>query len=354
MNIIQLTPGAGDMYCGNCLRDNALVAGYRRLGHDAIMVPLYLPLTLDEADLSAGSPIFFGGINVFLDQKASAFRSAPPWLRHWLSSPTLLRWLGRYAGKTRPADVAEMTLSMLRGESGNQARDLDEFMTWLRAQPRPDVLCISNALLLGMTQRLKAEIGAPIVCLLSGEDAFLDAMPDPLRGEIWATLVDRARSVDAFIAPSRYFADRMALRLQVSPDRVRVVPPGLNLAGFPTALRSAAPAPPVLGYFARMNRDKGLDTVVEVFIRLRQAGRIPGLKLKIGGSCGPADQPFVASLRDRLHSVGLLGDVEFHPNLTRPAKIAFLASLSVFCVPALFGEAFGLYLLEAIDRKSVV
>ena len=64
MNIIQITPGAGKMFCGNCFRDNALVAALRREGHDVLMVPLYLPLTLDEDEQSAGTPIFFNGVNV--------------------------------------------------------------------------------------------------------------------------------------------------------------------------------------------------------------------------------------------------------------------------------------------------
>ncbi|MFT4692857.1 MAG: hypothetical protein ACI9OD_005097, partial [Limisphaerales bacterium] len=79
MNIVQITPGAGGMYCGNCFRDNALVAELRKLGHDTLMVPLYLPMTLDEEDQSAGTPIFFTGINVYLEQKIPLFRRAPKW-----------------------------------------------------------------------------------------------------------------------------------------------------------------------------------------------------------------------------------------------------------------------------------
>ena len=81
MNLIQLTPGTGGMYCGNCFRDNTFVAELRALGHEALMVPLYLPLKLDEANQSAGTPIFFGGINVYLEQKLPLFRVAPNWLR---------------------------------------------------------------------------------------------------------------------------------------------------------------------------------------------------------------------------------------------------------------------------------
>src|SRR5438046_8856603 len=80
MNIVQITPGAGGMYCGNCFRDNALVAALRRQGHEVLMVPLYLPMTLDEVDQSAGTPIFFSGINVYLEQKLPFFRRAPEWL----------------------------------------------------------------------------------------------------------------------------------------------------------------------------------------------------------------------------------------------------------------------------------
>src|SRR5258708_3330000 len=111
------------MYCGNCLRDNALVAALRALGHQVLMVPLYLPLTLDEADQSAGAPIFFSGINVYLEQKSRLFRGAPGWLHHLLAAPGLLKRAAKWAGNTSPKELGEVTLSMLRGESGNQARE---------------------------------------------------------------------------------------------------------------------------------------------------------------------------------------------------------------------------------------
>jgi glycosyltransferase involved in cell wall biosynthesis len=72
------------------------------------------------------------------------------------------------------------------------------------------------------------------------------------------------------------------------------------------------------------------------------------LKLRVGGSCGPADGAFVDSLRERLQASGLLGEVEFHPNLDRAGKLEFLRSLSVFSAPARYGEAFGLYVIEAL------
>ena len=320
MNILQLTPGAGAMYCGGCLRDNALVAALRQLGHQALMVPLYLPLTLDEEDQSAGTPIFFSGINVYLAQKAPLFRGAPGWLRDLFASPRLLQWAAGKAAKTRAADLGELTLSMLRGEAGNQARELEELIAWLKTQPKPDVLCLSNALLIGMARRLKSEVGAPVACALQGEDFFLDALPESHRAACWQTLAERAAEVDLFVAPSRYFGNLMRERLGLPADRVRVVHNGINLDGYDEEGRrqkaegrmqkgegqgaGARPSPPVLGFFARMCPEKGLDTLVEAFILLRQRGRAGNVRLRVGGSCGPADQAFVDGLRERLRAEG--------------------------------------------------
>jgi glycosyltransferase involved in cell wall biosynthesis len=104
----------------------------------------------------------------------------------------------------------------------------------------------------------------------------------------------------------------------------------------------------VLGFFARMCRDKGLDTLVEAFIHLKNRRNVPRLKLHVGGSCGPGDEPFVKDLRRRLAQAGYIGETVFVPNPTHAEKIAFLGALTVFSVPALYGEAFGLYLIEAM------
>jgi len=363
MNIVQLTPGAGAMFCGNCLRDNAFVKTVRAMGHQVLMVPLYLPLTLDEPDQTGNTPIFFSGISVYLRQKSGLFRYAPSWIDDVFASPRLLRWAAGRAAKTRAADLGDLTLSMLQGELGNQARDLELLLNWLKAQPRPDVVCLSNALLIGMVRALKQELGAPVVCTLQGEDSFLDGLPEPHRSACWGMLGLRAKEVDLFIAPSHYFANRMRDRLGLSSERVRVVYNGINLEGYETASETrnskpvvmgqsphttAGSAPPILGFFARMCREKGLDTLVEAFIQVRRQARIPNLKLHIGGSCGPADQPLVDSLREKLRAAGLDGDTAFFPNLERAAKIAFLRSLSIFSVPAGYGEAFGLYIIEAL------
>src|SRR3954469_21289971 len=174
MNIVQITPGAGGMYCGVCMRDNALVSALKKMGHQATMLPLYLPLTLDEEDQSEGTPIFFGGINVYLQQKSSLFQSAPNWFRRLMASRGLLKWIGTKAAGTRPEHLGDLTLSMLRGEEGRQARELEELIGWLKTQPKPDVVCLGTALLLGMARRLHSELGVPVMCMFQGEDVFMD------------------------------------------------------------------------------------------------------------------------------------------------------------------------------------
>jgi len=317
----------------------------RQLGHSVLMVPLYLPMTLDEEDESTGTPIFFGGVNVYLQQKSTLFKHLPRPIHQWLSSPQILKWASGRAAKTRAADVGELTLSMMRGEAGQQAAELEQLISWLTQQRHPDIVCLSNALLIGMVRRLRKDLNTRVVCMLQGEDTFLDALPPGLRDQAWKLLAERAREVDLFIAPSHYYGERMRERLGLSADAVRVVYNGINLEGF--KLREQPPATPVIGYFARMCREKGLDTLIDAYLMLRSENRIPGLRLKEGGGCGPADEAFVTELEGKLERAGVLKDVEFRPNLSRQTKQHFLRSLSVFSVPALYGEAFGLYLLEA-------
>lgn len=355
------------MFCGGCLRDNALVAALRQLGHSAVMLPLYLPLTLDEENQSEGTPIFFSGINVFLEQKSALFRNAPDWLRKIFSTPLLLKLASGQAGKTHPRDLGELTISMLRGEEGNQARELEEMICWIKSNEKPEIISLSNALLVSMARRLKQELKVPVVCSLQGEDFFLDSLPQPHRELAWKILSERAADVDLFIAPSRYFAHVMSKRLGISQNRIRVIYNGINLEGYGEArdekgevrreFQTSNLKPetsPTLGYFARMCPEKGLDILVEAFIALKKREPFRNLKLKIGGGCGPGDEPFVTKMRERLEADGASGDVEFFPNLNRDEKLNFLKSLDVFSVPALYGEAFGLYVIEALAAKVPV
>lgn len=346
MRIVQITPGTGDFYCGSCLRDNALVRALRARGHDVLMVPLYLPHVTDEPSAAADTPIFLGGINVYLQQKFSLFRHTPAWLDRWLNSPALLRAAAKHTGMTKAKDLGELTISTLQGEQGHQVKEIEKLVAWLMTQPRPDVVCLSNSMLAGMVRRLKQELGVPVVCTLQGEDTFLDGLTTPYRDRAWQILAERCADIDHFIAISRYFGDLMRQRMQLPDDSVTVVYTGIPLEGFEPA--PAPPRPPVIGYLARMHPGKGLGTLVDAFIILKQRDRIKDLRLRVAGAKTATDEPYVRSLLQRLTAAKLEHAVEFLPNLDRDAKLRFLSSLSVFSVPATYGEGFGLYVIEAL------
>ena len=336
MRIFQLTPGTGNYYCGSCLRDNSLVRALRARGHDVLMVPLYLPHITDEPTETNGTPIFLGGISVFLEQKYPAFRRMPDWLNRLLSAPALLRLASGFAGMTSARDLGESAVSMLQGTESRQAGEAERLIAWLRTQPRPDVICLSNSLLGGLARRLKEEFRVPVLCTLQGEDSFLDSLPEPYRQQSWELLARRCADIDHFVAVSHYFGGVMGRRLELAPDRVTVVHPGIAAEDFHPA--ATPPDPPVIGFLARMHPGKGLGTLVDAFLQLG----MPGVRLRIAGAMTGHDGRFVRSLQKRLPR-----DVEFLPNLDLPAKRAFLRSLTVLSVPATYGEAFGLYVLDA-------
>ena len=151
-----LTPGTGGWYCGACMRDNALAKGLLGAGHEVSLLPMYLPLQLDEDVLASTrtTPVFFGGINVFLQQKFPWFRRSPGWFDRWLNAPRLLRRVARHSHMTSASDQGELTLAMLRLEDDRFAKELDKLCSWLQLDP-PDILCLSTVLQAGLIRELK-------------------------------------------------------------------------------------------------------------------------------------------------------------------------------------------------------
>jgi hypothetical protein len=157
---------------------------------------------------------------------------------------------------TRAGDLGEITVSTLLGESGRQVKELDRLATWLAGAGRPDVVCLSNALLVGLarTLRERLEPGA-LVSTVQGEDGFLDALPEPHRTQPGEIVGERARELDAVIPVSRTYGEVMTRRLGLDPARVHPVPNGLRLDGYEPA--AASPTTPTIGYLARIVRGQG-------------------------------------------------------------------------------------------------
>ncbi|MEI7981105.1 MAG: hypothetical protein WCI71_05600, partial [Bacteroidota bacterium] len=70
MKIVNIVPGfGGTFYCGNCLRDSGFVASLRQAGHDAVILPVYLPLAMDGNSILTDIPVFYGAVNIYLKQQ---------------------------------------------------------------------------------------------------------------------------------------------------------------------------------------------------------------------------------------------------------------------------------------------
>src|SRR5258707_12129485 len=107
MKLVLLTPGTGSYHCGVCMRDNALAKELIRQGHDAVMLPMYLPLTLDEEAASPETPIFFGGVSTYLREKGPLLRRMQRWVDALLWHRVWLRLLaGKAAAQIGGHDAA--------------------------------------------------------------------------------------------------------------------------------------------------------------------------------------------------------------------------------------------------------
>lgn len=346
MKVLHLTPGTGSFYCGSCLRDHALIRALRARGHDAIMAPLYLPLVTDREVSNPEIGIQVGGVSLYLQEKMPFLRHVPRFLLSWLNAPGVLRFASRFLGMTSPRDLGLMTLGALKGEEGNQWPEWRHALDWIKTEVKPDVISLSNGLLLGLCPVIKRDLGIPVIVSLQGEDSFLDTLPEPYCTESWAAMRANARHVDRFITASSYYGDTMSERLGVARDKVTVIFNGLDVTSF----TAAKPDPnwPTIGYFARMIQGKGLTTLVDAFIDLAKRGTVSRVKLKLGGSTTPSDEKYLAGLRHKIAEAGLTDRVEWHPNLSFNDKVKFFRDLTAFSVPATYGEAFGLYVIEAM------
>jgi glycosyltransferase involved in cell wall biosynthesis len=308
---------------------------------------MYLPVQLGEEGQLSDSPIFFGGINVYLQQKLGLFRKTPRWIDRIFDSPKLLKWIGRKGQMTSAKELGRTTISMLKGEQGRQVKELNRLIEWLGTEEnKPDVVILSNVLLAGLAKSIKTRLGVPVLCLLQDEDAFLDGLTEPYSSEAWRMLAELAGSVDVFIAVSKYYAGVMKQRLQISADRARVIYMGISLDGYDEP--GVGPDVPTVGYLSRMCYDKGLDTLVEAFTTLKRNPKLENARLRIAGGQTGADKAFVNGIRKQLHNVNLADDVEFLADFDRDSRIVFLRTLSLLSVPEKRPVAHALYLLEAL------
>ena len=346
MRVVFLAAGAGGMYCGSCLRDGALATAMRELGHDFILVPAYTPLRLDE-ETSREERVFFGGVDVYLQERFPSFRQRPGMLGALLASQKLLRWISKRALKTNPRNLGALTVSMLRGEEGNQRRSLEELVSWIERGPRPDVVHLSNVLFVGLARELKTRLGVPVVAGLQGEDLFLEGLVEPFRTQALDVIRRRAQDVDRFIATSAYYGAKAARWLGIDPGRIDVAYPGISLAGWNGPSAPSTRRGRVIGYFARISPEKGLHVLADAFQQLAASEEFRDVDLRAAGYLGPGERPYAAWIRRGLAARGLSRRFHLLGTVDREAKLRFFREIDVFSVPTIHPEPKGNFLVES-------
>jgi glycosyltransferase involved in cell wall biosynthesis len=348
VRILSVTAGAAGMYCGSCLRDNALATELLARGHDVVLLPVYTPTRTDEDNVS-DSHVFFSGISVYLEQHFPLFRKTPAILDFIWDTPAVIRAATGRGVSVDPELLGDMTVSMLRGEAGHQAKEFAKLLGYLKQQPPFDVVMLPNSLLASFAPPLRRELGRPVVCTLSGEDLFLEGLPAPYKKEAKALIAGHAPFVSRFIATSEYYADFMAGYLELPRRQVATAPIGIRFDGFEPAPRAAEPGRPfTIGYLARIAPEKGLHLLASADIRLRRELGLPPARLEAAGYLAPEHRTYLAGVTQALAAVGLDGEFRCHETIDRPRKIAFLQDLDVLSVPSPYAEPKGLYLLEAL------
>lgn len=346
MRILSLTAGAASMYCGSCMRDNALAAELIRQGHDVTLLPFYTPTLTDEANVSRQERIFFGGISVYLEQHMPWFRRGRL-LDRVLDAPRVIKAFTSGSIAVDPKQLGALTVSTLRGSDGHQRKEIDKLIEFVTSEPAPDVINVPYTLLINLVAPLKRALQRPVVVTLQGEDLFLNALPEPYRTEALELVRSQIHHVDLFVAVSDYYARFMRDYLRIPESKMRVARLGVNVSDLSVTTRSGD-GPPVIGYFARVAPEKGLHNLAEAYRILRTELGMPPSRLIAAGYLPPEHKPYLEQVAAGLGAAGLGDEFVYRGSVDRGRKVQFFHDIDVLSVPSPYHEPKGLYLLEAL------
>ena len=347
MKITYIVPGfGGTFYCGNCLRDSAFSNALKAQGHDSVTLPLYLPHSIEDFAHQKEVPVFYGAVNIYLKQNFKLFRKMPKWLYDFFNAPFILKFAAKKSGSTRASGLEEMTISMLKGADGNQNQELEQLIDFLKHHEKPDVVHLSNALLMGVAARIRDEVKVPVFCTLQDEDVWIDAMKPEYQSKLWKLMGEKAKDIDGFIAVSDYFKKLMMTKMEIPEEKISVIPLGVD----PKLYKVVSPNlnPPTIGFLSRMCENNGFEILVDAFILLKRKSGFEPIKLVLTGGKTSDNNKFIAQQMKKLEENNMLQDVEIIEDF-RPAELHnFFEKISLLSVPVLKGEAFGLFQLEAL------
>lgn len=151
------------------------------------------------------------------------------------------------------------------------------------------------------------------------------------------------RYIDAFTAVSEAAAEYLRT---LTDDPIKIIPNGIHTGHFrsPAHLADLPKAKTIL-YIGRIEKRKGVKYLLRAFQILQE--RQPDARLIIAGDGVDREKMQELAEELQLRNVEFLGFIDDH------TKLQLLHSADLFCSPAIYGESFGIVLLEAMASGLV-
>jgi glycosyltransferase involved in cell wall biosynthesis len=318
----------------------------RDLDCSVVLVPVYTPITV-EGENCSDNALLYGGISVYLEQKFPPFRYLPGFMTKWLDRPGLVSSLTKKRKiEIEAENLGELTLSILRGEKGNQRQSLKRAVKWIKKESKPDIINLTNLLIAGFVPSMKRELNSPVIVTLQGDDLFLDELTESHRSLVISELRRLASHIDGFITFSQFYAKKMADLLEVPEEKFHLVNLGVDTDEFNNFTRHPI-KDPTIGYFGRLAPEKGFHNIVDAFIEIHQKYNLNNARLCAGGWLSPADQNFFNQQVEKLKSANLINFFDHAGSPDLDKKKDFFGKIDVFSLPTIHEEPKGLSVLEA-------
>jgi len=332
------------MFCGACMHDNTWTRAMIDQGAEATLIPTYTPIRVDEQSM-AGSQIFLGGINVYLNYRSRLWRRLPRFMKHWLDTPWIINLATSFGVSNDAHELGALTVTLLEGEQGPELMEIEELARYVGEQLKPDVVCLSNALLSGTIKTIKQHFSGPLFCILQGDDVFLEELGEPYRARSLELIRQNVQQLDGVLVHSDYYRDFMSDYLDLPKDHFQKVLLGIDLEGHDGTPSENPDAPFTIGFFARLCKEKGLHNVVQAFEIFHKAH--PESRLCVGGFLGKESEAYFHETTKHLTALNDSYKYWGSPD-SLAEKVEFYKSLSVLSVPTDYHEPKGLFVLEAM------
>jgi glycosyltransferase involved in cell wall biosynthesis len=341
-----ITGSGGSFYCSNCYRDMLYFRAVKMAeGATAAAIPLYLPPERIYSESGFDSNVFFGAISLYLREKIHFLEQMPVFMDKILDSAPLLRLAAKRAGTTRTEGLEDMTLKMIDSHHTSREKEVERLVKYLVSTGKPDVIHLSNALIIGLARQIKSLTDVKVVCSLQNEDDWINDMAEPYQTQAWKMIAEESVNIDTFIAPSRYYRDFFISRTGLTAEKITVIPSGIETFIEPEKKKSENG--PALGFFSRVSRHNGFDKLADAFISIKSEGEFSDLSLHVCGGYTADDKPFISEQIRKIKEHGYKSSVRIYPEFVGSSKQDFLSAIDVMSVPVRKYDAYGLYILES-------